>query len=258
MEHSYMAITREISPKIADCELTHLERQVIDVENARLQHKIYVDTLTALGCQVLLLPAEPDLPDSVFVEDAAIVLDELGVITRPGAESRRLETESIARVLETYRQLVFIQAPGTLDGGDVLRTGKAIYVGISGRSNLSGIEQLSSFLEPYGYSVQGVELHDCLHLKSAVTQVAQNTLLLNPEWVEGRVFREMKVIEVDPREPFAANAVWLGDTVIYPAAFPRTHQRLIEAGINVKLVDASELAKAEGGVTCCSLIFRVV
>lgn len=256
MKPALIAITREISPEIANCELTHLERQVIDIDNARRQHQRYEDALAALGCQVQRLPVEPDLPDSVFVEDAAIVLDELAVITRPGAESRQPETESVARALQPFRKLAFIQPPGTLDGGDVLRIGKALYVGLSGRSNLAGIEQLRSILEPYGYSVQGVELHGCLHLKSAVTQVAEDTLLINPAWVDGRVFGDMKLVEVDPREAFAANTVWIGDAVIHPAAFPFTRQRLEAAGINVHVVDASELAKAEGGVTCCSLIFR--
>ena len=256
MKPALIAITREISPKIAKCELTHLERQVIDIDNARLQHQQYEDALAALGCQVQRLPVEPDLPDSVFVEDAAIVLDELAVITRPGAESRQPETESVARALQPFRKLAFIQPPGTLDGGDVLRIAKALYVGLSGRSNLAGIEQLRSILEPYGYSVQGVELHGCLHLKSAVTQVAEDTLVINPAWVDGQMFGDMKLIEVDPREAFAANAVWIGDAVIHPAAFPLTRQRLEDAGIKVQVVDASELAKAEGGVTCCSLIFR--
>jgi dimethylargininase len=255
MNSKWIAITREVSPKIAECELTHLERQVIDVDNARRQHQQYEDALAALGCQVQRLPVE--LPDSVFVEDPAIVLDELAVITRPGAESRQPETEPIARALEPYRKLAFIQPHGTLDGGDVLRIGKALYVGISGRSNLAGIEQLRSILEPYGYSVQGVELHGCLHLKSAATQVAEDTLLINPAWVDGRVFGELNLIEVDPQEAFAANAVWIGDAVIYPAAFPHTRQRLEAVGIKVHVVDASELAKAEGGVTCCSLIFQV-
>ena len=257
MNPKRIAITREVSPKIAECELTHLERQVIDVENARRQHQQYEDALAALGCQVQRLPVEPDLPDSVFVEDAAIVLDELAVITRPGAESRQPETVSIARALQPYRKLAFIQPPGTLDGGDVLRVGKALYVGLSGRSNPAGIEQLRSILEPYGYSVQGVELHDCLHLKTAVTQVAEDTLLINPAWVDGSAFGKMKFIEVHPQEAFAANTVWIGDAVIHPAAFPLTRQRLEAAGIKVYVVDASELAKAEGGVTCCSLILRV-
>ena len=250
-----IAITRGVSPKIAESELTHLERQVIDFPLAQAQHRQYEACLERLGCQVQRLPVEPDLPDSVFVEDAAIVLDEAAVITRPGAASRQPETEAVARALESYRPLVFIQPPGTLDGGDVLRLGKALYVGRSGRSNSAGIAQLRALLAPYGYSVQGVDLHGCLHLKSAVTQVAENILLVNPAWVDASVFGEFEVIEVDPQEPFAANALWLGEAVIHPAAFVHTRKRLQAAGIKICPVDASELAKAEGGVTCCSLIF---
>ncbi|MBU6421393.1 MAG: dimethylargininase [Gammaproteobacteria bacterium] len=251
----FIAISREVSLCITECELTHLARTSIDLERARAQHRQYEELLVKLGCELIRLPVEPELPDSVFVEDAAIVLDELAVITRPGAESRRAEISSIADVLKQYRKLFHIKPPGTLDGGDVLRVNKTLYVGLSARSNPEGIEQLRSILAPFGYSVTAVELHDCLHLKSAVTQVADNTLLINRAWADARVFDSHKLIEVDPSEPFAANSLLVGNTVIYPAAFPKTRKRLEARGINMRTVDASELAKAEGGVTCCSLIF---
>lgn len=251
-----IAITREVSPAIARCELTHLERVAIDFTVAHAQHRRYMQALAALGCEVHSLPAEPDLPDSVFVEDVAIVLDELAIITRPGAESRRPETVSIAQALQPYRKLYHIQAPGTVDGGDVLRIGKTIYVGLSTRSNLTAIEQMQSLTRPYGYTVQGLEVQGCLHLKSAVTQVAQDTLLINRKWVNPGAFGEMNLIEVDASEPYGANALLVDETVIYPASFPRTHKRLQERGIPTLTVDVSELAKAEGAVTCCSLVFR--
>jgi dimethylargininase len=253
----WVAITREISPSFGNCELTHLERQAIDVDLARRQHHHYEECLAVLGCRVQRLPAEPDLPDSVFVEDVAIVLDELAIITRPGADSRKPETESITKALKPYRKLYQIQAPGTLDGGDVLCIGKSISVGLSSRSNRSGIEQMRSLLEPQGYTVKGVQVGGCLHLKSAVTQVAQDTLLVNPQWVDSRSIGDMKVIEVDPGEPYAANAVWMGEAVVYPTGFSRTRQRLEQEGISVMTVDVSEIAKAEGAVTCCSLVFLV-
>jgi dimethylargininase len=212
--------------------------------------------LTELGCQVRSLPPEPDLPDSVFVEDVAIVLNEVAVITRPGAESRRPESVSIAKVLRTFRQTVSIEAPCTLDGGDVLRLGRQLYVGRSGRSNGSGIEQLLEAVKPYNYGVIAVDVDGCLHLKSAVTQVAENTLLINRAWVDPTVFGTVELIDVDPTEPFAANALLIGETLIFPTAYPRTLARLEERGIRVKCVEVSELAKAEGGVTCCSLIFE--
>lgn len=250
----WIAITREVSPRIAECELTHLAREPIDFQRARTQHRQYETLLEELGCRLVRLPAEADLPDSVFVEDTAVVLDELAVITRPGAESRRSETASVVAALKPYRKLFYIKPPATLDGGDVLRIGKALYVGLSKRSNREGVKQLQDILLPFGYVVNGVKLRDCLHLKSAVTQVAESTLLINGAWVDTSTFRDFGLIEIVAPEPFAANALRIGDTVVYPAAFPETRQRLEKQGIRVRTVHASELAKAEGGVTCCSLI----
>jgi dimethylargininase len=252
-----IAITRGVSERISECELTHLAREPIDLQRARAQHRQYEDRLEAAGCKLIRLPAEPELPDSVFVEDTAIVLDKLAVITRPGAESRRSETTSVAAVLKRYRKLFYIEPPGTLDGGDVLQINKSVYVGLSKRSNQSGIDQLRKILSAYGYTVTAVELHDCLHLKSAVSHIAEDTLLINKRWVDSNPFGNMRFIETALQEPFAANAVWVGKTLIYPAAFPKTLQRLEDHGVEVRKVDASELAKAEGGVTCCSLIFEV-
>jgi dimethylargininase len=250
-----IAITREVSLSIGRCELTHLAREAIDVELARVQHRQYEACLAALGCQIHRLPPEPELPDAVFVEDMALVLDELAIITRPGADSRRPETRSVAQALASYRRLAYIEAPGTLDGGDVLRIGQTLWVGLSGRSNPAGMEQMRAWLAPLGYSVRGVPVNGCLHLKSAVTQVARNTLLINPAWVDASAWGPMNLIEVDPSEPFAANALLVGESVVYPAAYPATRRRLEERGIPVRLVDVSELGKAEGGVTCCSVIF---
>jgi dimethylargininase len=251
-----IAITREVSPAITQCELTHLERVPIDYENARSQHAEYMAALRRLGLQVHSLPAEPDLPDSVFVEDTAIVLDECAVITRPGADSRKPEIESIARALAPHRTLFHIQAPATLDGGDVLRLDKTLYVGLSSRTNQEGVDQLRGFLEPFGYSVEGASVTGCLHLKTAITHVGADTLLVNPAMIGKDGFPGWNFIEVDPAEPFAANALLVGDRLVYPSAYPLTQARLEAGGIQLILVDASELAKAEGGVTCCSLIFE--
>lgn len=250
-----MAITRGVSARITECELTHVTREPIDLRRAQTQHRQYEELLEELGCKLLRLPAEPDLPDSVFVEDTAIVLDQLAVITRPGAESRRAEINSVADVLNRYRKLFHIKSPGTLDGGDVLQVGKTLYVGQSHRSNAQGIEQLRRILSLYGYSVVAVKLHDCLHLKSAVTQVAVDTLLINRNWVDADAFGPMQLIDVAPSEAFGANSVRIGKTLVYPAAFPETRERLEAHGVDMRTVDASELAKAEGGVTCCSLVF---
>ncbi len=252
-----IAITRPVSPAIERCELTHLERIPIDLECAIAQHQKYEETLKSLGVEVLSLPKQPHLPDAVFVEDAAVVLDECAIITRPGADSRKPETESIALALAPYRILHPIQAPGTLDGGDVLVVGKHIWVGLATRSNQSAIDQMKAFLEQDGYFVQGIHFSGCLHLKSAVTRVAEDTLLINPAWVDRTNLPGLKFIEVDPSEPYAANALLVGETLVYQPAFPKTCLRLVAAGINPLMVDQSELAKAEGALTCCSLIFEM-
>lgn len=251
-----IAITREVSPSLGDCELTHVARTAIDVERAGAQHRAYQRVLASLGCQVLTLEAEPAMPDSVFVEDVAIVLDEVAIMTRPGAESRRGEGASVAEVLARYRPLRRIEAPGTIDGGDVLRVGRTLYVGQSGRSNSEGIAQLQAAVGEFGYRVQAVPIRGCLHLKSAVTAVRDDTLLLQPAWTDASSFPGFTIIEVDPEEEHAANILRIGDVAVMPACFPRTAQRLRDAGIEVVTVDVSELQKAEGATTCCSLVFQ--
>lgn len=251
-----IAITREVSPSLGDCELTHVARTPIDAGRAAMQHRAYQRVLVALGCRVLTLEAEPSMPDAVFVEDVAIVLDELAVMTRPGAESRRGEGASVAELLGRYRPLRAIDAPGTIDGGDVLRIGRTLHVGESGRSNAEGMAQLQAFVAEFGYRVQPVPIRGCLHLKSAVTAVRDDTLLLQPAWVDAASFPGFTIIEVDPEEEHAANILRIGDVAVMPACFPRTEQRLRDAGIDVVTVDVSELQKAEGAVTCCSLVFE--
>jgi len=249
-----VAVTRKVSPALARCELTHLARDPIDINLAGEQHRRYEELLVELGCNLMTLPAAPELPDSVFVEDTALVLDELAVILRPGAESRRPETEPISELLSRFRPIARIVPPGTLDGGDVLRLDRQILVGRSGRSNRSGIEQLSALVDPLGYSVRGVSISGCLHLKSAVTQVAVKTVLLNAQWVDPALFTGYSAIRTHEEEPFAANALLLAGTLVYPAAFPHTLSLLRQNGLHVRTLDVSELGKAEGGMTCCSLI----
>jgi dimethylargininase len=239
-----VAITRPVPPTLEHCELTHLARKPIDVARAAAQHAAYEALLEELGCVVRRLPLRAELPDSVFVEDAAIVTDTIAVITRPGAASRRPETSDVAQVLGEYRELAFIEEPGTLDGGDVLRLGDRWYVGRSARTNEEGIRQFRRFV-----AAEPVDFRGCLHLKSAVTPIDSERVLLNPQWVD----RLWPHIEVDPHEPFAGNVLLL-DGIVVAGSYPRTNERLREAGIDVREVDASELAKAEGGVTCCSLI----
>jgi dimethylargininase len=246
-----IALTRPVPSSINRCELTHLARSPIDVDVARVQHAEYERALDALGCRVQRVPVADDLPDSVFIEDTAVVVDEVAVITRPGAESRRAETAAVADALRVYRPLRVIEAPATIDGGDVLVIGKRVFVGITPRTNSDGANQLRNHLVPFGYDVEAVPVHGCLHLKSGVTQIADDAVLINRQWISG--FDDYTRIDVDPGEPFAANALRIGEALIYPSMFPRTRARLQ----NVHVVDASELAKAEGGVTCCSIVFTV-
>ena len=253
-KYAPIAVTRKISSAMMRCELTHLQRTSIDVALAREQHHAYEQALGELGCRIESLAEEPELADSVFVEDTAVVLDEVAVITRPGAPPRRAETASIAAVLEKYRDLARIESPGTLDGGDVLRVGRLLYVGVSGRSNAGGIEQLGRILLPFGYRVLPVAVQGCLHLKSAVTQVAAGALLINSRHVERRQFPGMSFIEVDEAEPSGANALLLGTDVIYSSSYPRTAGVLRRHGIRVHTVAMTETEKAEGAVTCCSLL----
>ncbi len=249
-----LALTREISPAIVSCELTHLARTPIDLARARAEHVAYEAALRVCGCTVQRLATDAAMADSVFIEDTAVVLDELAIITRPGAASRRAEVGAVRDALRGHRELREITSSGTLDGGDVLRIGPRLLVGRGPRSNEQGRAQLAAFVAPHGYTVEGVAFSDCLHLKTAATLVADDTVLFNPAWVNAESLGVARAIPVDPGEPFAANAVRIGDAVIHPAEFPRTRARLEKNGITVVTVPAAELAKAEGGVTCCSLL----
>jgi dimethylargininase len=251
-----IAVTREVPDAIDRCELTHMTREPIDVPRARAQHRAYEQLLAASGCDVLRAEPAHQLPDSVFVEDTAIVVDEVAIITRPGAESRRGETDGVAAVLRGYRELKYIEAPGTIDGGDVLVAGRCVFIGRSSRTNEAGIVQVRAILTRFGYDVRGVELRGCLHLKSAATAVSEGRLLVNPAWIDRQAFGDLDLVEIDPAEPDAANLLSVAGRYIYSAAFPRTREVLERTGLALQLVDLSELAKAEGAVTCCSVVFR--
>ncbi len=249
-----VAITREVPSSLDRCELTHIKRRPIDVVRAREQHAAYEQALTDLGCRIVKLPEDAGMPDSVFVEDTAVVVDECAIVARPGAPSRSRETADVATVLRPFRSVHSIVEPATLDGGDVLRIGRKVFIGASRRTNRDGVAQLRAILEPRDYRVIVCTVRGCLHLKSAVTQVGPSTVLINRNWTDVAAFREYEIIDVDPDEPHAANALWVHATVVHPAAFPRTRERLERAGVLVRPVNLSELAKAEAGVTCCSLI----
>ena len=253
----FIAITRAVSASISRCELTHAARTPIDLERAREQHRAYESSLASLGCEVRRIPEDGRYPDAVFIEDTAIVLDELAILTRPGALSRRGEVEAVAEMLRGYRTVVSIDEPATLDGGDVLQLDRVLYVGRSLRTTSRGIDSLRELVAPHGYRVEAVTVEGCLHLKSAVTRVSDDALLMNRAWLPAAPFADWRIIDVDPSEPAAANALRIGDSLVFPEELIRTRRRLEAEGIDVRPVPASELAKAEGGVTCCSLILRV-
>jgi dimethylargininase len=258
-----LAFTRAVPRSIDRCELTHLERTPIDYAKAVEQHDAYEAALRRVGCEVRRLPDAPDLPDSVFVEDTVVVFDDLAVIARPGAASRRGEVDAMAEALRPYRRLAFIQTPGTLDGGDVLVTPGRVFVGISGRTNADGARQLATHVSPLGFETIPVPVTGCLHLKSAVTTIGglrpqgRSYLVINPEWVDPAIFREYELIEIDSSEPMAANVLTVCDRVICADDHHKTRRRLEAHDFVTVPVPAGELARAEGGVTCCAVLITI-
>lgn len=251
-----IAIIRPVSHSIQDCELTHMDRLPICARTAQEQHDAYARTLQNLGVDVIELPPLHDYPDAVFVEDTVVVVNELAVLARPGATSRRGEVESMRACIEDLRETVCIEPPGTLEGGDVIQVGQTIYVGRSTRTNDEGIEQLRMHLSPHGYTIIAVPVPGALHLKTACASLGNGRLIANPEWIDVGHFDGLDIIEVHPDEPFAGNAVHVGDTLIFARQHPLTAERLESHGLTLSLVNASELAKAEGSLTCKSVLLR--
>jgi len=256
-----VAVLRTPAPTLAtQCELTHLAREPIEFARILDEHAAYAAALREHGVRVDILPALGDAPDSVFVEDAAIVLDELVLLTRPGAASRQAEPLHIRDALSSHRpRLVSITAPGTLDGGDVLRIGRTLLVGRSTRSNAAGIEQLARLVADHGYSVRAVPVSGALHLKTACTALDDTTLLVNPAWLDPAQLHGFDLISVADGEAFAANVLRLPGGLLVNAAYPRTRERVEQEaaarGARVSAVDIGEFGKAEAGLTCLSLVF---
>jgi dimethylargininase len=250
------AITRSVSSALADCELSFIARIPIDMEKARAQHHAYESALASLGARVISLPEESELPDSMFVEDPAIVLDELAVVFPLGTETRRREAASLAKAISRFRKIETVTLPGTVEGGDILRVGKKLFAGLTARTNEEGIRQLRGIVEPFGYDVIAVPVTGCLHLKSAATHLGKNILLANRAWFDPTPLAGFEWIDVDPAEPHAGNALALNGSIIFPASFPRTLARIEAKGFRVLPLDIAELQKAESGLTCSSLIFE--
>jgi dimethylargininase len=251
------AYTRAVSPRLDDCALTHLERVPIDVARATEQHAAYEEALLLCGCALRRLPPLPDAPDGVFVEDTAVLLDRTAIITRPGAPTRVGETASVAAML-TERYDVRHLPAGRLEGGDVLRVGRTLYVGLSQRTDAAGFAALREIAVPLGFNMVQVPVGGCLHLKSAVSVAGEiggrPVLAINPDWIDSAVFGNAILCIVDPDEPWAANVLAVGGTVLTGESSPRTQERLSALGLSVETLDTSELRKAEAGLTCMSLI----
>lgn len=250
------AFTRAVSTRLADCALTHLERRPIDPARAIAQHVAYEVALVDAGCNIVRLPDLPDHPDGVFVEDTAILLGGDAIATRPGAPSRAGEVDSTVAGLDPHFR-VHRLAAGTLDGGDVLRIERTLYVGLSSRTDAAGAAALAELVAPLGYRLVTVAPAKCLHLKTAVTFAGRDhsgrpTILVNSDWVDPGLFEGVHALEV--AEPSAANCVRVGDTLILPRGNPHTAERLAARGFNLVEVNVSELQKAEAGVTCMSLV----
>ncbi len=253
---SLVAVTRPVSSSLARCEISFIQRDPIDVSLARRQHAAYEQALERAGARVIRLPAADDHPDAAFVEDTALVLDELAVIPIMGAPSRRGETVEVERCLSAYRPVARLVPPATLDGGDVMRVERSIFVGLTARTNRAAVEQLRALTHPYGYEVAAVAPKGCLHLKSACTYLGGGIVLANPEWVDGSCLGGIELLPVAPEEPFGANAVAVGGTLLYAAGYPGTLARLRQRGFEVITAETGELRKAESAMTCMSLVFE--
>lgn len=251
-----LAITRDVSPALDRCELTHLSRQPIDLARAQAQHEAYCRALGSLGLEVVRLPGDAALPDCCFIEDAAVVLDEVAILARPGAESRRGELPAVEEALRAHRTVVRIEAPGTLDGGDVLHVGRRLFVGLSTRTNQAGCLALRAAVAPFGYQVVPIAVRGVLHLKSAVTALDGATLLANPDWIDAAPFAALELVPVPKQEPHAANVLAVGGRALLHAGFRRTLELLERRGMQPLPLDMSEFVKAEAGVTCKSLLLR--
>ena len=248
-------IVREPCMEMVD-GITSTPLEIPDYERALKQHAEYIRMLERCGCRVIRLPAEPAYPDSVFVEDVALFIKEVVVLTSPGAESRRGEVNLIKPAIEDQGLPVEeISGPGSLDAGDVLEVDEHYYIGLSGRTNREGSAQLISILEKYGKTGSTVRLKDFLHLKTGVAYLGNDTLLLAGELKEAAEFEDFKRIEVDEDEEYAANSIMVNGRLIVPAGFPETAAKLKAAGFDIFTVDTSEFRKLDGGLSCLSLRF---
>ena len=253
--NAVVAITRLPSPLMNDALRTFIDVQPIDLALAASQHEGYRRMLERAGATVVVLAESLAYADAVFVEDTAIVLDEVAVLTSMGAPSRRDEPSAIEPELRRHRpEIARIEAPATIEGGDVLRVGRALFVGATARTNTAGMDALEAIARRFGYSLRRVRVDGCLHLKTACTALPDGSLLVNPRWVDLRDLEGFPIVEVAEGEPDAANVALVGERVLTTSAHPRTLELVRGRGFEVDTVDLSEFAKAEGCVTCLSIL----
>jgi dimethylargininase len=249
-----IALTHEVSPDFTQGERTFIDRVPISLSLACEQHHAYRRLLADCGVEVVNLDVNRAYPDGCFLEDTALVLDEVAISLPLGTASRAGEAAGIAEALAAYRPVVRIEPPACLEGGDVLRVGKQLFVGRSRRSNDGGINALRAIAEPLGYRVLVVAVTGCLHLKTAACALDEETILANPAWLDVATFRGLNVVAVPTAEPFAANVVIVDGTICQHTGFVRTIDLIHSRGFEVRTVDVSELLKAEAGLTCLSIL----
>jgi dimethylargininase len=233
--------------------LTSAGLGVADFERLQAQHAAYVGALRDAGLDVQVLEAAPRFPDAYFVEDAAVVTPEIAVIARPGAPSRRGEAALIESALAARRPIARIEAPGTLEGGDVLQIGKRVFIGVTARTDESGARQLEKILFGYGYRCELIPLSHTLHLKSDVNAMSERTVVVTPALAAHEAFADYEKIVVQPDEVYAANVLRVNDRLLMPSGFPRLRERLCATGVEVVELEMSEAHKMDGGLTCLSL-----
>jgi len=250
------AITHIPSPNMQRGERTFVDELVVDYELSLRQHAEYRAALQRCGAEVIVLDVNRTMPDCVFVEDTAIVLRELAVMMSPGAESRRGEPAGIEPSLRQFREVRRVKRPATIDGGDVVVAGRSVYVGESPRTNSEGIAALRETLAPFGYSVTGVPVRQCLHLKTACSALPDGRFLVNAEWIDASPLPAERLVSVPADEPWAGDVLVIGNQIILAEAFPQTADLLSGLGFETIPVAVSEFAKVEGGVTCLSLVFE--
>lgn len=250
-----LAITHIPSPRMEQCQLTYVTPMPIDHDLACRQHMQYCRMLERCGADVITLDVNRDYPDCAFVEDTAIVLDEVAVLTTMGTAARRGEPAGIEPELRKYRDVHRIALPATIEGGDVLPVGRTLLVGLSSRTNRAGMDALADIVSPLGYVVRAVPVHGCLHLKTACTALDEKRLLVNPAWVGVQDLHGFELVSIPPDEPWAANQLRLGASLCLSVAHVQTAEKLGTMGFDVHTVDVSEFVKAEAGVTCLSLVF---